>query len=119
MYISIKCPLTGGGVSSCVTAWALTNDPNWKQKYDITLFQQGWRLGGKGASGRNKKYGQRIEEHGLHFWPGFYRNAFKMIQDVYNELNRSAKVPLRTWRQAFLPRKNLWVMEKVKANWKL
>ena len=40
-------------------------------------------LGGKGASGRNAEYGERIEEHGLHIWFGFYDNAFKTIQAAY------------------------------------
>ena len=107
----------GGGISSCVTAWALTNDPNWKDQYEITIYQQGWRLGGKGASGRNKKYGQRIEEHGLHIWLGWYRNAFKMIQDVYAELNHSEGMPLRNWTEAFQGNTKLWVVENVKNKW--
>jgi uncharacterized protein with NAD-binding domain and iron-sulfur cluster len=39
-------------------------------QYDVTIYQRGWRLGGKDASGRNREYGQRIEEHGLHMWMG-------------------------------------------------
>ena len=110
--------LTGGGVSSCVTAWALTNDPTWKQKYEITLYQQGWRLGGKGASGRNQKYGWRIEEHGMHVWMGFYRNAFKMIQEVYRELNRTKTMPFQKWTDAFEPNTKLWVMDIGRGGWK-
>ena len=105
----------GGGVASCVTAWALTNDPDWRTKYDITIYQQGWRLGGKGASGRNKHYGDRIEEHGLHVWFGMYKNAFKMIQSVYAELGRPQGAPLRNWTDAFKPQNTVWLMDKVQG----
>ena len=33
--------------------WALTQLPNWNDDYEITVYQMGWRLGGKGASGRD------------------------------------------------------------------
>ena len=29
--------------------------PGWQDRYEITVYQMGWRLGGKGASGRNAK----------------------------------------------------------------
>ena len=48
-----------------------------------TVAQVGWRLGGKGASGRNPDRGQRIEEHGLHIWLGFYANAFRLLRACY------------------------------------
>ncbi len=43
---------------------------------EVTIVQRGWRLGGKGASHRA---GGRIEEHGLHVWPGYYDNAFRTV----------------------------------------
>ena len=63
----------------------LTNDPGWQEKYEITIYQMGWRLGGKGASGRNREISDRIQEHGIHLWMGFYENAFQMIRQVYDE----------------------------------
>jgi uncharacterized protein with NAD-binding domain and iron-sulfur cluster len=65
-----KITILGGGLASLTAAYYLTNSPDWQNKYEITLYQMGWRLGGKGASGRNPEYGQRIEEHGLHVWFG-------------------------------------------------
>ena len=43
----------------------------------------GWRLGGKGASSCNKALGNRVEEHGLHLWFGFYENAFDLMRKTY------------------------------------
>ena len=57
-----------------------------KDTLDITVYQQGWRLGGKCASGRNMAQGARVEEHGIHFWFGAYHNAFRWIQDCYKRL---------------------------------
>lgn len=86
----MKIAILGGGVGSMTAAYCLTNPgPDGKRPdHDITVYQLGWRLGGKGASGRNAREGNRIEEHGLHIWMGFYANAFRMIRDVYGELDR-------------------------------
>ncbi|MEO1316278.1 MAG: NAD(P)-binding protein, partial [Pseudomonadota bacterium] len=79
-----KIAIVGGGVGGMSTAIALTNQPGWQDKYDITLYQMGWRLGGKGASGRGPD--GRIQEHGLHIWLGFYENAFRAMNDAFGEL---------------------------------
>src|SRR5436190_12543586 len=71
-----KIAVLGGGLGSLTTVYGLTSDSAWREKYDITVYQMGWRLGGKGASGRNRDQNMRIEEHGLHIWMGFYQNAF-------------------------------------------
>ena len=109
-----KIAVLGGGVSSLTTVLSLTSEPDWQTKYDITVYQLGWRLGGKGASGRNgvvvRRDGKgaidgsaRIQEHGLHIWLGFYENAFRLIQQVYleNEANLPPDAPLRLWTDAF------------------
>jgi len=112
-----KIAVLGGGVSSCVSAFALTSQPGWQDRYDITVYQQGWRIGGKGASGRNAELGQRIEEHGLHVWMGFYENAFKVMREAYSELNRPAGAPLATWEDAFKKQDFVVHMEKIAGEW--
>jgi len=98
-----KIVIIGGGMSSMATAFGITESPNWQENYDITIYQLGWRLGGKGASGRNSNHEERIEEHGLHVWGGFYENAFRVIRSCYQELNRPSSKPLATWDEAFKP----------------
>ncbi len=98
-----KIAVIGGGISSLAAVFELTSVPDWQEHYEITVYQLGWRLGGKGASGRNPKMANRIEEHGPHFWWGFYDNAFRVIQACYKELNRSIDKPLATWNEAFSP----------------
>lgn len=112
-----KIAILGGGVSAITTAYYLTEQAGWQNNYDITVYQQGWRLGGKGASGRNAKYGQRIEEHGLHIWFGFYSNAFKMIKAAYASLDRPPGAPLATWRDAFKQQDYVALSESVGDQW--
>jgi uncharacterized protein with NAD-binding domain and iron-sulfur cluster len=97
-----KVAILGGGVGSMVAAFELTQEPHWQDKYEITVYQLGWRLGGKGASGRELGQGERILEHGLHVWGGYYDNAFRVMRDCYDALQRPHSVPIRSVEQAFL-----------------
>ncbi len=86
------------------TAWELTSVAGWREQYEITVYQMGWRLGGKGASGRNALMRSRIQEHGLHMWMGFYENAFTVIREAYNECaerNLMPGSPFRSYKDAF------------------
>ncbi len=97
----IKIAIVGGGCASIAAAFELSR-PEHHGKYAITIYQVGWRLGGKGASGRGPA--DRIEEHGLHVWMGFYENAFRLLRECYSELNRDPrKCRLADWRDAFTP----------------
>jgi len=98
-----KVAIIGGGPSALTAAYWLTSTAELREKYDITVYQMGWRLGGKGASGRNRDCADRIEEHGLHIIFGFYQNVFAMIRDVYGLIKRAPNAPLATWREAFHP----------------
>jgi uncharacterized protein with NAD-binding domain and iron-sulfur cluster len=91
--------ILGGGVGS-VTAAVQLSRPGWRERFrSITLYQQGWRLGGKGASGRGPHL--RIEEHGLHIWFGFYENAFRMMRECHEELDRYEREGVPRWPLAF------------------
>ena len=98
-----RIAVLGGGCGALAAVFALTDEPGWQDRYEITVYERGWRLGGKGASGVNLVPGRgaRIEEHGLHVWSGFYENAFWMMRRCYEELGRPASAPLATWQKAF------------------
>ena len=93
----------GGGLGSLSAAFYLTEQPGWAERYDITVYQQGWRLGGKCASGHDMRpgYGHRIYEHGLHIFGGFYYQAFDLLERAYRELQRPDGHPNRTVWDAF------------------
>jgi len=111
----IRVAIVGGGCASMAAAFELTR-PEHGRCYDVTVYQVGWRLGGKGASGRGPA--RRIEEHGLHLWMGFYENAFRLIRDCYRELGRDRTTcPIADWRDAFAPAPVIGVLEHAGDGW--
>ncbi len=95
-----RIAILGGGMAGLTAAYELSRTEELRQRYEVSVYQMGWRLGGKGASGRDPKT-KRIEEHGLHIWFGFYDNAFNMIKEVYKSAARRPGQPLATWQDAF------------------
>jgi uncharacterized protein with NAD-binding domain and iron-sulfur cluster len=115
-----KVAILGGGVGALAAAFELTDFDRNGDLFDVTVHTIGWRLGGKGAVGRNAKYGFRAEEHGLHVWAGFYDNAFDLVQRCYDaqerELDRDP--PFGTWSNAFLGLDQCILMEKENGAWR-
>ena len=132
-----KIAVLGGGMGSLTTVWELTSQPNWEALYDITVYQLGWRLGGKGASGRNMKPFQgatgfvneveeaikeegiapnyRIEEHGLHIFFGFYENAFRIMKEAYEGMGYDG--PFQSIEDGFKPHNFIVLLENYKGRW--
>ncbi len=110
--------ILGGGMAGLSAAWRLS-EPGWRDRFDsITVYQRGWRLGGKGASSRGQH--GRIEEHGLHVWLGSYENAFALLRECYAELDRGttdSAAPIRTWDQAFIPADSLGIADQWGNGW--
>jgi uncharacterized protein with NAD-binding domain and iron-sulfur cluster len=115
----IEVAIVGGGCAGITAAFELTA-PKHHGRYHVTVYQQGWRLGGKGASGRGPA--NRIEEHGFHVWMGFYENAFRLLRDCYSELNRDPLTHrMAEWHQAFVPDNHIGVVDRDRrgrvSNW--
>ncbi len=115
--VKTKIAILGGGVGSLAAAFDLVaNDPK-GELYDITVYQVGWRLGGKAAVGWTcKDYPtpgfetqQAQVEHGLHVWAGFYDNAFDLLQRCYAA--QGAAAPYPSFLDAFTPVNQCWVMD--------
>lgn len=89
----VKVAVLGGGMGALAAAWQLVRLD--ASRYDITVYQRGWRLGGKGGSGRNLEPGKalRIEEHGLHILMGFYDHVFHILKTCYDELGATTANP--------------------------
>src|SRR5215211_3381949 len=112
-----RVAVLGGGVGGITAAFELTATPELRERFEVTVYQLGWRIGGKGASGRNRERANRIEEHGLHVWFGFYDNAFRLMRDAYEELDRHPNAPLATFDDAFKPCDELILYDRQGDGW--
>ena len=116
--IKPRVVILGGGMAGLATAWELSSG-EWRDRLDsITVFQRGWRLGGKGASSRGA-YG-RIEEHGLHVLLGYYDATFRVLREVYGELDRPVtdpECPIRSWRDAVNPVGDVGLADWQESGW--
>lgn len=105
-------------MAGLVTAWELSRG-DWRSRLgSITVYQRGWRLGGKGASSRGLH--GRIEEHGLHVLLGYYDATFRVLREVYAELDRERTDPgcaLRTWREAVVPAAEVGLADRHGEAW--
>ncbi len=112
-----RVAVLGGGMAGLAAAWRLSA-PEHRRDVEVTVFERGWLLGGKGASVRGLH--GRIEEHGLHVWLGYYDNAFRLMREVYDELDRprtDPDCPLATWRDAFTPVDRLGMQDDTGEPW--
>lgn len=99
-----KIVILGGGIASLAAAWELTSYEGWENEYEITLYQTGWRCGGKAGGGRGVH--GRVEELGLHLLLGFYDNAFPVFREAYAERTARNLWPTaryKTLEDALLP----------------
>jgi len=78
-----RIAILGGGMAGLTAALELTRTERLRERFDVTVYQLGWRLGGKCASGVDE-HGRNIE-HGLHIWFGYYENTFALLNAVYDE----------------------------------
>jgi uncharacterized protein with NAD-binding domain and iron-sulfur cluster len=105
----IRVVIVGGGCAGLAAAWELTqrNVEQGHRRYEVTVYEQSWMLGGKGASVRDKE--GRILEHGLHVWLGFYENAFQLMRQCFDELRAHglANGPFDSIDKAFFPESHL------------
>jgi uncharacterized protein with NAD-binding domain and iron-sulfur cluster len=108
--------ILGGGCGGVAAAFWLSSTPALRERFHVTLYTRGWRLGGKGASGRKADAGQRIEEHGLHIWLGFYNNAFRTMQAAFAAMPPGTTGTFTSIADAFSPERTVVFMEKSTSN---
>jgi uncharacterized protein with NAD-binding domain and iron-sulfur cluster len=110
-----RIAILGGGIAGLTAAYELS-DPAQPNPPQVTLYQLGWRAGGKCASGRDPAAGFRVQEHGLHVFFGFYDNAFAMLRDCYQQLDLSGDRFKTIW-DALEPYNQITVIEETGAGW--
>lgn len=102
-----------------LTAAYQLSQGDWTDRFErITVYQRGWRLGGKGASSRGPH--GRIEEHGLHLLLGYYDRTFDIMRHCYDELDRARsdpECPILTWDDAVAPSNTVGVTDQDGDRW--
>ncbi|HZR02136.1 MAG TPA: FAD-dependent oxidoreductase [Burkholderiales bacterium] len=106
----VRVAIIGGGAAGVAAAFRLS-DPGLGGHYDITLYQTGWRLGGKCASGREAP-SQRIKEHGLHMLLGCYQYVFYAMRHCFQEWVRPRTSPWNDWTDLFTQQHDITMVER-------
>lgn len=106
----IKVAILGGGMAGLSAAYQLSKTQTLRDQYEVVVYQLGWRLGGKAASGREVRRHDsecipRNLEHGLHVWFGCYENVFQMLREVYDARGAGRGSKLATWQDAVKPQR--------------
>lgn len=101
----VKVAVLGGGAGALAAADELS-----RKGFKVTVYQMGWRLGGKGATGRRLGDGRDLE-HGLHVLGGFYHNAMGMLRRTYAEWPALAPKTAIPFNAAFVPQSRVHIME--------
>ena len=107
----VKVAVLGGGVAGLAAAFELS-DPRHGGRFQVTLHQLGWRLGGKCASGRDLDTARRTKEHVPHIFFGFYDNAFAMLREAYTALAADSARVFPTIEDALVAHNSLATMEQ-------
>ncbi len=96
-----RIAILGAGPSALVAAFRLTEARGFETRFEVTIYQQGWRAGGKCATGRDLDRSKRLYEHGIHGFLGCYYNALTVMKRVYAALGRAPDHPLPDFDHAF------------------
>jgi uncharacterized protein with NAD-binding domain and iron-sulfur cluster len=99
-----KVAVLGAGPAGLAAAFALTRTPELRARYAVTVYQMGWRAGGKSSTGRAMDKGWRIEQNGSHYLFGCYGNSFALVRQAYEVLEEHGVTGFGTYREQFVPR---------------
>ena len=112
-----RVAILGAGMAGLAAAWRLS-EPGWRDELaSITVYQRGWRLGGKGASSGPQR---RSRANGLHLCWAYYENAFRLLRECYAELDRprtDPAAPIKTWREAMIPAGTVGLEDRRADGW--
>ncbi|HAP74628.1 MAG TPA: hypothetical protein DCR14_00915 [Acidimicrobiaceae bacterium] len=125
--------ILGGGPAGLSAALSLTDPslhPNWRDEYEVTVLQMGWRVGGKGATGRRGvtrsvdgewvlEGDARVQEHGIHLFGNMYVNSLRTLNTCFSELQPSDGEPVMTVDTELLPSNYIQLADYFGGRWHL
>ncbi len=113
-----KVAILGGGPSGLAAAFGLTATPALREAYDVTIYQAGWRVGGKCASGRAGPE-NKVEQNGTHYLFGCYDNTLELGRASYAELAAAGNTDFGDYKTSLLPRDLLALKYFFRGQWRL
>jgi uncharacterized protein with NAD-binding domain and iron-sulfur cluster len=108
----------GAGPAGLAAAFGLSDTEEQRSKYDVTVYQMGWRAGGKCSTGRAGAE-MRVEQNGTHYLFGCYDACFDMAKRAFDELSNLYINTFGTYEEAFLPRNLLVFTQRFRGEWHL
>jgi uncharacterized protein with NAD-binding domain and iron-sulfur cluster len=111
-----RVAILGAGPAGLAAAWGLSNSASLRERFEVTVYQVGWRAGGKVASGRIG-IENRIRQNGTHYLFGCYDNSFELCRQAYDELNALGDHRFGTFEQAFIPLTFLALKQRFRGEW--
>src|SRR5215470_580694 len=113
-----KVAVLGGGPAGLAAAFGLSDTAEQRAKYEVTVYQMGWRAGGKCSTGRAAPT-QRVEQNGTHYLFGCYDACFDTVKRSFDELAARGVTSFGTFEEAFLPRNLLVFEHRFRGEWHL
>ncbi|MEQ8485124.1 MAG: NAD(P)-binding protein [Pseudomonadales bacterium] len=111
-----KVAILGGGPGGLAAAYGLSNTPALRERFEVTVYQLGWRCGGKITSGRQGPE-HRMQQNGTHYLFGCYDNSFALIKAAYDQLNGSGEHRFGSYEEAFIPVGFLALKQHFQGEW--
>ncbi len=108
----------GAGPAGLAAAFGLSDTEEQRARYDVTVYQMGWRAGGKCSTGRAAPT-MRIEQNGTHYLFGCYDACFDTVRRSFDELVTRGISSFGTYEEAFLPRNLLVFTQRFRGEWHL
>ncbi|MEJ2501834.1 MAG: NAD(P)-binding protein, partial [Gemmatimonadota bacterium] len=106
-----RVAVLGGGPAGLAAAFGLSATAELRDRYEVTVYQAGWRVGGKCGQGRERDRAWRIEQNGTHYVFGAYDNVFRTARQAFDELEAAGDHRFGTFDSNFIAR-NLLAMKQ-------
>jgi len=112
-----RISIMGAGPAGLAAAWSLTATEELRATNDVTVYQVGWRAGGKCATGRRDP-GDHVEQNCAHYLFGCYDNTFGIIREAYDELAAAGNTTFNDFDKVLLPRNLIALKQYFGDEWK-
>jgi uncharacterized protein with NAD-binding domain and iron-sulfur cluster len=111
-----RVAVLGAGPAGLAAAYGLSQTESLRERYEVTVYQVGWRAGGKVTSGR-RGIERRVEQNGTHYLFGCYENSFMVARRAYEELQAAGITSFGGFDDAFLPLSTLALEQRFQGRW--